>query len=191
MSAGTPAPSPSAADEMGLDLRLSLEELVEFDADGLEIYGLGRCLFDEIYGVDAVVHCYGNHDQPIYHKRTYCEISLAKGAARDAVARWVGEQAGLPVESTAPSWRNVLGPPPYGWWVLGERLRFKVPNTFTPLRSGVTDVELADLAALKPHDDRLLLDGSRWVDAVALRVAAKHYAELAHERMRLQAHLCR
>lgn len=83
-------------------LCIPLAQLQDFDAGGLEIVGLGRCLYDEVYGDDAVLHVWGLHGNAVYHGREFCEIDLSCAATRDRVVRWIAMRIGLAVGSTAP-----------------------------------------------------------------------------------------
>lgn len=93
-------------------------------------------------------------------------VDLADAATRDRVARWVADRVEFEVGSTAPGWGFV--DTDWGFdmrgWLMGWR------------RQGEPVWWPADgfLAGADPNDDRLLPDGSKFVDALALARVAVH-----------------
>ncbi len=114
--------------------------------------------FDRCVGVDA-------------------RLSLADARTRDALARWVAGQEGLPSElSTAPIWwSNRIGPE-FVWCIGSEPARparrafgAHPAHNVTPLLA----LALLDLG----DPDATLPDGSFRRDALALAVVVRHLAE--------------
>ena len=88
------------------------------------------------------------------------EIDLADSATADRVARWAAAQVELATDCTAPGWRYL--PDSVGWWLAApDGAGWFFPVSSLPL----VKVFWAD-------DDRLLPDGSRYVDRLALALVA-------------------
>lgn len=92
-------------------------------------------------------------------------VTLADASTADRVARWVAGRVGLEVGCTAPGWREGrqggLGLP--GWLLdTGDGSKFFTYDSLPVVRAFWMD------------DDRLLPDGSRYVDRLALALVAVH-----------------
>lgn len=101
-------------------------------------------------------------------------LDLTLPESRDRVARVLAKVLGLECGSTAPGWHR-LGPSDDGilQWELdcfeGFTFWSTAPTKLTPKGH-----HLPSLSTLDPSSDERLGDGSRWVDAKALKLVAEH-----------------
>jgi hypothetical protein len=114
-------------------------------------------------------------------------IDLAEAAARDRVARYLAAGAGLDTHGGVLWFRAgrgrvwVLAVPNRDWWsqpgaVLHEHAYvLTVPGCEYPNRANRSLIEPP--LWLDVHDPRRLPDGSYWVDAAVLALAASHRAQ--------------
>ena len=92
-----------------------------------------------------------------------------------------------PTDGAAVAWQLFPGQQPSsGWWLrYCARGDSSGSTTVSPTFSGrwnprMWSQHIPALAPLDPDDPRLLPDGSRWVDAEALRLVCLHVAEVAN-----------
>lgn len=101
-------------------------------------------------------------------------VNLADAATRDRVARWCAARLGWPAQTSAPTWMRTLDlDDSAGWCLVGADDRAEVFLACGDVRLP-NERALPGLAALDRDDARTLPDGTRWVDAAALAVAARH-----------------
>ena len=96
-------------------------------------------------------------------------LDFADTATRDRAARWLGARRSLVASSTAGRWEC---------WVHRGRLWALAVETGKATYRGVTMASfdtsnVPELAALDPHDEAKLPDGSRVVDALALATVCR------------------
>lgn len=178
-------------------LRVRLAELEGFDATGLLLRDAegaeeGIVVYDD--GRDVLVH--GEQDPQWWTKdqdsKPYTKgdeephVSAADAATRDPLARWCAGRLGKSVGSSGPCWGPVANSYEGGGWGLLPRLGhgmciFMRPDwlplaALPPLVPGGESVWVGvpALADIDPADPRLLPDGSRLVDALALVAVARH-----------------
>jgi hypothetical protein len=166
-------------------LRVPLDKLPGLDAVGLTAYAMdlqwivigdGGC-----EGLDILAWTL---DEQVPVPREVMAISLADSATADRVARWCAGRVGLEVGCTAPGWRSysARADPPLAIWLLGEpgdaRVFANQPRRDPPLTgwaySRAVENVVPALADLDPTDARLLPDGARWIDRLALALVATH-----------------
>ena len=104
------------------------------------------------------------------------DLTDATGRAHAAWWLWLDDEDTTAVPCTTPEWLYC----PDGVWSLGASVR-DCPGqveyvTYGPPGSMSADYGVPSLADLDPNDPRLLDDGSRWVDAEALRRVVLHVA---------------
>ena len=96
-------------------------------------------------------------------------VSTADARTRDALARWVAERVNVSIGCTiAPGfywWDHDLSEGEEPAWIL---------QSIEPEARGYHGWTRARVLGLDPTDDRLLPDGSRWVDAAALAAVVRH-----------------
>lgn len=169
-------------------LRLRLAELPGFDPVGLRVTredGLaGTAVGDGFVVIRAPSMAFWQSGDPWAPWATF--VTTADASTRDRVARWVAGRLGKDVGPSGPCWGAVSNGYEGGGWALLSRLGrgmsiFMDPDrlplaALPPLVPGGESVWVGvpALATLDPRDDRLLPDGSRWVDAAALAEVARH-----------------
>ena len=95
-------------------------------------------------------------------------LDLTDATGRAHAAWWVAEALGM----TAPAYLSWIDRGE--WWLCGGGIRrFGVMQVQTPI-GPLFDLLVPGLADLDPNDPRTLPDGSRWVDAEALRLVCLH-----------------
>lgn len=159
-----------AAKEMA-QLRVRLADLPGFDPEGLRVeYESERILCVGLFDGAVLLDDEGPDGERLAALPEQCEVSTADARTRDALARWLAERVhtvqGQPfrVGSTAPAWAPVTAVGGFtvsdGWSLIAASTAYFDRGVYAPdLDSG---------------DDRLLPDGSRWVDAAALAAVARH-----------------
>lgn len=191
IEAGTTAPSTPGLTRGDLAaLTLPLAHLPGFDPAGLRVWE-ARTTHSEFNGerrwisvgftdpttVGIAVDAQPLRDVPVRRVR----LTTIDSATRDRIARWMADQIGDGSACTAPDWLpterwSSPGVGAYqkagGYWSLNTRRRFAHFSA-----DGRVGTFVPGLAALDPHDGRTLPDGSRWVDAAALAVVARHLGE--------------
>ena len=155
--------------------RVRLADLPGFDATGLLLRDAkgdeeGIVVYDD--GRDVLVHPEDGDDEPRYWTRDQegdldeegpC-VSTTDASTRDRLARWVAGRVKLPVGSTAPDWACRFTSP--HWTLAGPQRGNGGSEAMCTFHQGLADLD--------PNDPRLLPDGSRRVDAVALAEVARH-----------------
>ncbi len=117
------------------------------------------------------------HGEDLYDPDVWCmsTVSTADARTRDALARWImSHDAGMKIRRcTAPNFRS---------WVTHKAIGWHITNGpgWSASQSAVDDYRallvpgLADLHPNDPGHERVLPDGSRWVDAAALAEVVRH-----------------
>jgi hypothetical protein len=149
-------------------LRIELSALPGFDPVGLDVERscCGHVIGDPYAGPPE---CCGDPDE---------WVSFIDASTRDRVARWLAGRVGLTVGSTAPGWWHqeavwVLAVRRAGGVKGGSSARtFSGSPRWAASADGGKRRHVPTLGDLDPSDPRLLPDGSRYVNALALaRVA--------------------
>lgn len=113
-------------------------------------------------------------------------LDLTDATGRAHVAWWLAARAGLPafggteipLAACGVTWAPEY---PFGWSLRTWNINYQA--TFAPdARGFVATVGVPSLAGLDVRDPRLLPDGSRWVDAEALRRVVLHVAGVPDAR---------
>jgi hypothetical protein len=167
-------------------LRVSLAKLPGLNAAGLFCWDRGEsgcCVLE----VDNHWVRFAGDDLPNVSTGSV-DLDLSDSATADRVARWCAGRVGLEVGCTAPGWRSysARADPPLAIWLLGEpgdaRVFANQPRRDPPLTgwaySRAVENVVPTLADLDPTDARLLPDGARWIDRLALALVATHLGGL-------------
>jgi hypothetical protein len=169
-------------------LRVPLDRLPGFDPVGLRVIGedgLPAGLVTLSTGVHVFLADDVNEDGSNLHYPADFDANLSDSATADRVARWCAGRVGLEVGCTAPGWRSysARADPPLAIWLFGElglgvRVFANQPRRDPPLTgwaySRAVENVVPALADLDPTDARLLPDGARWIDRLALALVATH-----------------
>jgi hypothetical protein len=152
---------------------------VVFDTDGHEA--------TIVYRTDN-----GTPEASIEWEHEVLNLDLAEATGRAHAAWWLREKYGGKQTTAGPSWWLSEDTASNGWRLTHPSGRVADDGTgslvvwpgggrfppFVPRHAAL--VAVPSLAGLNPADDRLLPDGSRWVDAEALRRVVLHVAEVRH-----------
>lgn len=187
--------SPSVYDHPALGLTLPVAALPGFDPLGLMLWwqcpGEGsdwKYLCANSATLDGgTVPILVSGPEVRWPRRSEVRLDFGDAMTRDKVARWCAARVGVVVDSTAPTLRRPPGPwaidngRPHADWSLvpSTDVHLFVRKEPTP-GPGITYVPaLADLDAT---DMTLLGDGSRFIDALALKLTAQHLGATGGQR---------
>ena len=133
----------------------------------------GPVVFDGTTAVvvdDGTVTVPGWGWQPLHEHAPRLSLDLSRAECRDWAARVLAKRVGVRVGTAAPRWEGAHD----GWRLCGEESYTGNLRLFTADMRGRTGgrllVHVPALDALDPSDDTRLPDGSRHVDALALRL---------------------
>lgn len=104
----------------------------------------------------------------------HLSLDLSLPECRDRVARVLARAVGLECGSTAPTFSLGWRPTPRWCLIISTRRRGQFLRSKEDPRSFVPSLVVPSLSTLNPSSPDLLPDGSRKVDAMALKLVAEH-----------------